>query len=77
MSSWDPREWTRAIEEFRAVLSPTLATEAFRDEAMRILSYVPDHVDAQRATDILDATADVTPEIQAYIEAQIARNNAY
>lgn len=72
-----PRMDPRAIEEFRAVIGPTLATEAFREEAVRILSYVPDHVDAERATGILDATADVTPEIQAYIEAQIARNNGY
>ena len=72
-----PQMDPRAIEEFRAVIGPTLATEAFREEAVRILSYVPDHVDAERATAILDATADVTPEVQAYIEAQIARNNGY
>ena len=72
-----PRMDPRAIEEFRAVIGPTLASEAFREEAVRILSYVPDHVDAERATGILDATADVTPEVQAYIEAQIARNNGY
>ena len=72
-----PRMDPRAIEEFSAVLGPTLATEAFREEAVRILSYVPDHVDAERASAILDATADVTPEVQAYIEAQIARNNGY
>ena len=72
-----PRMDPQAIEEFRAVLGPTLATEAFREEAVRILSYVPDHVGAERATAILDATADVTPEVQAYIEAQIARNNGY
>ena len=72
-----PRMDPRAIEEFSAVLGPALATEAFREEATRILSYVPDHVDAERAAAILDATADVTPEVQAYIEAQIARNNGY
>ena len=72
-----PRMDPQAIEEFRAVLGPALATEAFSEEAMRILSYVPDHVDAQRATAILGATAEVTPEVQAYIEAQIARNNGY
>ena len=72
-----PRMDPRAIEEFRAAIGPALATEAFREEAVRILSYVPDHVDAERATGILDATADVTPEVQAYIEAQIARNNGY
>ena len=72
-----PRMDPRAIGEFSAVIGPTLATEAFRDEAVRILSYVPDHVDADRATRILDATADVTSEVQTYIEAQIARNNGY
>lgn len=72
-----PRMDPRAVEEFRAAIGPTLATEAFREEAVRILSYVPDHVDAERATAILDATAGVTPEVHAYIEAQIARNNGY
>ena len=72
-----PRMDLGAIEEFRAALGPTLATEAFQEEAVRILSYVPDHVDAERASRILDATANVAPEVQAYIEAQIARNNGY
>ena len=72
-----PRMDPRAIEEFSAVIGPALATEAFSEEAMRILSYVPDHVDAERAADILAATANVTPEVQAYIEAQIARNSGY
>ena len=49
----------------------------FAEEATRILSYVPDAVGAERAIEILNATADVTPEVQAFIEAQIARNNAY
>ncbi len=72
-----PRMDPRAVEEFRAVIGPTLSSEAFREEAVRILSYVPDPVDAERATRILAATADVTDEVQAYIEAQIARNNGY
>ena len=68
---------SQAVEAFRAAIGPTMASEAFREEATRILSYVPDAVDAERAAEILDATANVTPEIQAFIEAQIARNNGY
>ena len=72
-----PRMDPRAIEEFRAAIGPAMTTDAFREEATRILSYVPDAVDAERAAAILDATANVTPEVQAFIEAQIARNNGY
>jgi hypothetical protein len=41
------------------------------------LSYAPEAVEHERAANILGATAEVTPEVQAYIEAQIARNNGY
>ena len=66
-----------AVRTFRAVIGPAMLTEEFKEEATRILSYVPDAVDAERATQILDATADVTPAVQSFIEAQIARNNGY
>ena len=72
-----PRMDPRAVEAFRATIVPAMATEAFREEATRILSYVPDSVDAERAAGILGATANVTPEVQAFITAQIARNNGY
>ena len=72
-----PRMDPRAVEAFRAAIVPAMATEAFREEATRILSYVPDSVDAERAAGILGATANVTPEVQAFITAQIARNNGY
>ena len=52
-------------------------TDAFAEEATRILSYVPDAVSAERATEILSATADVTPEVRTFIEAQISRNSGY
>ena len=67
----------QAVETFRTAIGPAMATELFAEEATRILSYVPDAVGAERAIQILNATADVTPEVQAFIEAQIARNNAY
>jgi len=72
-----PNMDNEAAETFRAALGPAMSTDAFNTEAMRILSYVPDAVDAERATEILNATAEVTPDVQAFIEAQIARNNGY
>lgn len=66
-----------AVETFRAAIGPAMSTEAFAEEATRILSYVPDAVSAERATEILNATANVTPEVQAFIEAQIERNSGY
>ena len=72
-----PRMDPEAAATFRAAIAPAMASAAFAAEATRILSYVPDAVGQERAMQILDATADVTPEVQAFIKAQIARNNAY
>jgi hypothetical protein len=41
------------------------------------LSYVPDAVDAMRATEILNATAQVNSETLEFIKAQIMRNSSY
>jgi hypothetical protein len=72
-----PNMDSEAVRTFRDVIGPAMLTEAFKEEAARILSYVPDAVGAERAAQILDATADVTPIVQSFIEEQIARNNAY
>ena len=66
-----------AVETFRNVIEPLMQTAVFKEEATRILSYAPDAVGHERASSILAATAEVTPEVQAYIKAQIARNNGY
>ena len=68
---------TEAVETFRAAIGPATMTDAFAEEATRILSYVPDAVSAERATEILNATADVTPEVRTFIEDQISRNSGY
>ena len=72
-----PRMNAEAVETFRAVIEPMMESTAFKEEATRILSYAPEAVEHERAANILGATAEVTPEVQAYIEAQIARNNGY
>ena len=66
-----------AVETFQAAIAPAMATVGFADEANRILSYVPDAVDAARATEVLSATALVSSETQDFIEAQITRNSSY
>jgi tripartite-type tricarboxylate transporter receptor subunit TctC len=72
-----PRMDREAVAAIRDVLVPMMQSPAFVEEAERILSYAPEGVDHERATSILASTADVTPEVQAYITAQIARNNGY
>ena len=66
-----------AMKTFQAAIAPAMATVVFADEANRILSYVPDAVDAARATEVLSATALVSSETQDFIEAQITRNSSY
>ena len=72
-----PRMNRDAVAAIRDVLVPMMQSTAFVEEAERILSYAPEAVDYERATRILASTADVTPEVQDYIKAQIARNNGY
>jgi tripartite-type tricarboxylate transporter receptor subunit TctC len=72
-----PRMDREAVATFRAVLEPMMQSAAFGEEAERILSYAPEPVEHERATNIFASTGDVTPEVQAYIKAQIARNNGY
>lgn len=72
-----PRMDRESIEVFRAAIAPMMSSAAFKEEAERILSYAPEPVEHERAADILNATAAVTPEVQEYIEAQISRNNGY
>ena len=66
-----------AVETFRNVLTPMMESAAFIEEATRILSYAPEAVEHERATDILAATGEVPQDVQDYIRDQIARNNAY
>ncbi|MFP6828839.1 MAG: hypothetical protein VCC36_07350 [Gammaproteobacteria bacterium] len=72
-----PRMNPEAVETFRDVIAPMMQSAAFIEEADRILSYAPEPVEHERAVSILAATAEVTPEVQDYIKAQIARNNDY
>ena len=65
-----------AVDTFRAVLRPMMESEAFIEEATRILSYAPEVVEHERAASILAATGEVTDEVKSFIEANIARNNA-
>ncbi len=72
-----PRMDPEAVETFRDIIVPFMQTAAFTEEAERILSYAPEPIEHVRAASILAATADVTPEVQEYIRAQISRNNGY
>jgi len=66
-----------AAETFRAGLEKAMTSPAFRKEAQHILSYVPGPVSHERQTEILGATADVTPEVLKYIKSHIEKNSRY
>ncbi len=66
-----------ATKTFREGLQKAMASPAFREQAQRILSYVPGPVGYQRQAEILGATADVTPEVLEYIKAHIEKNSRY
>lgn len=66
-----------ATDTFRAGLQEAMASVEFREEARRILSYVPEPVGFERQAEILGATSDVTPEVLEYIKAHIEKNSRY
>ena len=66
-----------AAETFRAGLEAAMSSVTFAEEAEQQLSYVPGFVPYQRQTEILGATSKVTPEVLAYIRANIEKNSGY
>lgn len=66
-----------AAESLRAGLEAAMNSEAFREEALQILSYAPEHVSYERQSQILNATDQVTPEVIEYIRGHIEKNSQY
>jgi hypothetical protein len=66
-----------ATKTFREGVQQAMTSAAFREEALKILSYVPGPVSHERQAEILSATGNVTPEVQEYIEAHIEKNSRY
>jgi len=66
-----------AAETFRTALERAMNSAAYRDEAKRILSYVPGPVGHVRQAEILSATGKVKPEVLEYIKAHIEKNSRY
>lgn len=52
-------------------LAPAMRSDAFADEARRVLTYVPEAVGPARAREILAATARVPPRMVEFIKAYI------
>jgi hypothetical protein len=67
----------KAAATFRAGIQKAMASEAFRKEALQILSYVPGPVGYERQAKILAATSSVSPEVLEYIRAHIEKNSRY
>jgi len=72
-----PNMDSAAADTIRAGLEQAMASDAFREEAQQILSYIPQHVDYVRQAEILGATANVSPEVLEYIKAHIDKNSRY
>jgi len=66
-----------AAAELRAALMDAFVTESFRQEARKMLSFVPQPVDHERAIDILKSTADVSPEVLQLLRDHIETNSRY
>ena len=66
-----------AVAAFRTSFMTALKTSAYREEAQRILSYVPEPVGHQRQAEILAPTSKVTPAVLNYIKQHIQKNSSY
>ena len=66
-----------AAAAIRAGIMRAFTTDAYRQHAQRLLSFVPDPIGHQRASQILQSTVKVKPEVAELIKANIARNSQY
>ena len=66
-----------AAATMQTAIAKAMASEAFIEEANKILSYAPGAVGHERMAEILGATSTVTPEVVEYIEAHIEKNSRY
>ena len=66
-----------ATATFRAGLEKAMASAAFHEEALQVLSYVPGAVGYDRQAEILAATGGVSPQVLQYIKEHIAKNSRY
>jgi tripartite-type tricarboxylate transporter receptor subunit TctC len=66
-----------AAAAIRDATARAFTTAEFRDEAQRILNFVPTPVGYERAASILQSTALVEPEVLELIKAHIASNSQY
>lgn len=68
---------TAAAETFREGVRKAMASQAFHEEAVQILSYVPGYVDHVRQAEMLGATSNVSPEVLQHVRAHIEKNSRY
>lgn len=66
-----------AAAAIRAAIMRAFASDAYRRDAQRILSFVPEPVAYERASQILRSTVSVRPEVLDLIKANIDRNSQY
>jgi hypothetical protein len=68
---------SEAVVTLREALTRAFSTDAYLQDAEKILGFVPGPVGYERAAQILQSTAAVTPEELELIKAHIASNSAY
>lgn len=64
-----------AAETLREGLTTAFNSQAYKDEALQVLGYVPSRVEHTRQYEILGATADVSPDVLEFIQNNINKNN--
>ena len=64
----------KAAAAFRKAIVPALATEAFKKDAMKILTYVPGAVEYNKAQQIIASTKDVPASVVKYLKVYIAKH---
>ena len=64
----------KAAAAFRKAIVPALATEAFKKDAMKILTYVPGAVEYNKAQQIIASTKDVPASVVKYLKNYIAKH---
>ncbi len=63
-----------AVAAIRKAYMPAFTSAAFKQEAKKVLTYVPRLVGHARAQKVLAATSNMTPENVAYVKAKVAKH---
>ena len=64
-----------AAAAFRKAFVPALSTDAYKKEAVKVLTYAPEPHEWQKTANVLASTKDVPASVVKYLKSYIAKHS--